>query len=160
MNTQRRDLMRVTAAAIAAVLAPRLAAAADAPAVEVWKSPTCGCCGKWIDHLKANGFAVIAHDVGNLAGWRERHGMPAKYASCHTARVGGYTLEGHVPAADIKRLLGERPQAVGLAVPGMPTGSPGMEVDDVRDAYDVLLVLKDGGSRRFSRYAAANGGRS
>lgn len=159
MNTQRRDLMRAAAAAVSAALAPRLAAA-DAPTVEVWKSPTCGCCGKWIDHLKANGFVVVAHDVGNLAGWRERQGMPSKYASCHTARVGGYTLEGHVPAADISRLLGERPQAVGLAVPAMPTGSPGMEVDDIRDAYDVLLVLKDGGARRFSRYPAAGGGRS
>ena len=152
MNTQRRRTLRQLAALSAMVAIPAVRAAP--PRLEVWKSPTCGCCGKWVDHMRANGFEVTSHDVGNLAGWRAKHGMPAKYASCHTARVGGYTLEGHVPAADIQRLLRERPDAVGLAVPRMPTGSPGMEVDGTRDAYDVLLVLRDGEAKTFNHYPA------
>jgi hypothetical protein len=155
MSFERRTLFRLAAAVATAAALPWRTGGAAEPSVEVWKSPTCGCCGKWIDHLTASGFAVTAHDVGNLAGWRAKHGMPTKYASCHTARVGGYTLEGHVPAREIRRLLAERPDAVGLAVPGMPTGSPGMEVDNVRDAYDVMLVLKDGSARSFAHYPAA-----
>jgi hypothetical protein len=153
MNSKRRLVLGQLAALAAAIGAPAVRAASPAT-IEVWKSPTCGCCGKWVDHMKANGFAVTANDVGNLAGWRAKHGMPSKYASCHTARVGGFTLEGHVPAADVQRLLREHPNAIGLAVPNMPTGSPGMEVGNTRDAYDVLLILRDGSARTFNHYPA------
>jgi hypothetical protein len=107
--------------------------------VEVWKSPTCGCCQDWITHLEANGFRVKINDVGNTAA-RARLKVPMKLGSCHTAWVGRYAIEGHVPAADIRRLLKERPDAIGLAVPGMPLGSPGMDgaaYDNRQDPYDV-----------------------
>lgn len=123
--------------------------------IDVWKDPNCGCCNDWIAHLKDNGFTVNAIDRGNNAA-RIRLGMPQKFASCHTALVQGYVIEGHVPAADILRLLKERPQALGLAVPGMPVGSPGMDGTAYagrRDPYQVLLVQKDGSSKVFSSYA-------
>lgn len=123
-------------------------------AVEVWKDPSCGCCGDWIDHVQANGFKVTTHDSGNNA-VRARLGLPAKFGSCHTALVGGYVVEGHVPAADVKRLLKEKPNALGLAVPGMPVGSPGMDgpaYGGRRDAYDTVLVLRDGSSRVFQSH--------
>ena len=96
------------------------------PAIEVWKDPNCGCCKDWVTYLEANGFQVRVHDSGSNAA-RARLGIPEKLGSCHTAQVGGYAIEGHVPASDIHRLLKERPKAVGLAVPGMPVGSPGMD---------------------------------
>ena len=126
------------------------------PEVEVWKDPNCGCCADWVTHLQANGFQVRVHDSGNAAA-RKRLGIPVKLGSCHTAQVGGYAIEGHVPASDIQRLLKERPQAIGLAVPGMPVGSPGMDGPDYgghKDAFDVLLVLKDSNSRVYQSYAA------
>lgn len=122
--------------------------------VKVWKSPTCGCCKDWIAHLEANGFTVTSHDDGN-SGAREKLGMPVRYGSCHTAEVEGYVIEGHVPARDIYRLLDERPEAVGLAVPAMPRGSPGMdgpEYGGVQDPYDVLLVDADGQASVFQSY--------
>ncbi|MGE4239528.1 DUF411 domain-containing protein [Ramlibacter sp.] len=122
--------------------------------VEVWKSPTCGCCKDWITHLEGNGFQVKVNDVGNTAA-RARLKVPAKLGSCHTALVGRYAIEGHVPAADIHRLLKERPDAVGLAVPGMPVGSPGMDgpaYDNRQDPYDVLLVAHDGSTKVFNSY--------
>jgi hypothetical protein len=125
--------------------------------VEVWKSPTCGCCKDWMAHLQAHGFRVKAHDVGNTAA-RARLKVPAQLGSCHTAWVGGYAIEGHVPAADIHRLLKERPHAIGLAVPGMPIGSPGMDgpaYDNRQDPYDVLLIAQDGSTRVFSSYFKA-----
>ena len=132
------------------------AALAQGPTVfaEVWKSPTCGCCKDWITHLEANGFKVKVHDVGNTAA-RARLKIPAKLGSCHTALVGRYAVEGHVPAADIKRLLKERPDAIGLAVPGMPHGSPGMDgpaYGSRQDPYDVLLIAQDGSTRVFNSY--------
>ena len=117
-------------------------ATSKGPLVEVWKSPTCGCCKEWVDHLETHGFRTRVHDTGNTA-MRARLGMAEQYGGCHTARVGGYAIEGHVPAADIQRLLKERPKAIGLAVPGMPVGSPGMDgpaYGGRRDAYEVLLV--------------------
>ena len=120
--------------------------------VEVWKSPYCGCCKDWVAHLEAEGFAVQVHEVGDLDGARRRLGMPERYASCHTARIGNYLLEGHVPATDIRRLLSERPRAIGLAVPGMPVGSPGMDGPAYRgrkDPYQVLLVGRAGDARVF-----------
>lgn len=125
--------------------------------VEVYKSPTCGCCSKWVDHLKDHGFTVNEHDVGNKEA-RARAGISPSLGSCHTALVGGYAIEGHVPARDIKRLLRERPAAVGLAVPDMPHGSPGME-GARNDPYDVLLVKQKGDQRRdatvYSSYNTA-----
>ena len=116
------------------------------PRVEVWLSPSCGCCKDWVAHLEANGFRTVVYETGNTA-MRGRLGIASKYGSCHTARVGGYAIEGHVPAADIRRLLKERPQAIGLAVPGMPVGSPGMDGHEYKgrkDPYNVLLIMADG----------------
>lgn len=133
-------------------------AKAQARVIEVWKSPTCGCCKAWIEHLQSEGFEVVAHDVpNNTSAHRAALGMPLDYASCHSARVGGYAIEGHVPASDIRKLLDERPVAVGLAVPEMPIGSPGMEHPDNptrRDAFDVLLVEKSGSARPYTHYPA------
>lgn len=120
------------------------------PRLEVWKSPTCGCCGDWIAHMRAAGFDVRIHDTGNGAA-RARLGLPAQYGSCHTALVDGYVIEGHVPATDVARLLREKPVALGLAVPGMPVGSPGMDGPEYggrRDPFDTLLVERDGGGHR------------
>jgi hypothetical protein len=122
------------------------------PRVEVFKSPDCGCCAAWVDHLKAAGFAVKVTSVDDTTAARQRLGMPDDFGSCHTASVGGYVLEGHVPAADAKRLLALRPSAVGLAVPGMPVGSPGMEVGTRRDPYQVLLIDRRGRSSVFASY--------
>ena len=155
----RRTALRwLAASAAVAVAGPLWAqkkpAAIDPMAVEVWKDPSCGCCGDWIDHMQKNGFKVTTHDVGNNA-VRKRLGLPEKYGSCHTALVGGYVVEGHVPADDVKRLLKEKPQALGVAVPGMPVGSPGMDgpvYGGRRDAYDTVLVLRDGTSRVFQSH--------
>jgi len=122
------------------------------PAVTVYKSPTCGCCTAWVEHMEAAGFAVTTQVVDDVARVRSRLRMPQAYGSCHTATVGGYVLEGHVPAAEVKRLLAQRPLAVGLAVPGMPASSPGMDVPGRRDPYEVLLVERRGASRVFARY--------
>lgn len=122
--------------------------------VEVWKGPRCGCCQDWIGHLEANGFAVRAHDDGNTDA-RQRLGVPASLGSCHTALVEGYAIEGHVPARDIRRLLDERPSAVGLAVPAMPLGSPGMDGPAYagrKDPFDVLLVQRGGRSTVYQSY--------
>lgn len=129
--------------------------AADPALVSVWKDPDCGCCQAWISHLQSNGFQVKSTDVKDTSVVRERLRMPAKFGSCHTAQVGGYVIEGHVPAADIRRLLRTRPRdVIGLAVPGMPVGSPGMEMGTRRAAYQVLMVMSNGSSRVFQSYEA------
>ena len=107
------------------------------PEVKVWKSPYCGCCGKWVDHMRAAGFKVVVNNMESLEAIKKLAGIPEKLASCHTAVIGKYKIEGHVPASDIKRLLAEKPEIDGLAVPGMVSGSPGMENGE-RDPYDVL----------------------
>jgi hypothetical protein len=123
------------------------------PAVTVHKSPTCGCCEVWVKHIKDAGFPVTVQDTDDMAAVKERAGVPARAASCHTAEVGGYFVEGHVPAAVLKRLLQERPAAKGIAVPGMPMGSPGMEVPSGQvQPYDVLLVASDGSTSVFSSH--------
>jgi hypothetical protein len=127
------------------------ARAAAAPLVEVFKSEGCGCCEGWIAHLKANGFAVKALNVDDTSVYRKKFGIPDDLGSCHTGMVQGYALEGHVPAAEIKRLLAERPKAKGLAVPSMPLGSPGME-GPRNDPYDVLLVKADGAYTVYRHY--------
>lgn len=122
--------------------APDDISAATAPpdTVVVYKSPTCSCCSKWIEHLQQAGFRVEAHNESEMSQVKTRLGVPEELASCHTALINGYVIEGHVPADDIKQLLAKHPKARGLAVPGMPIGSPGMEMGTRVDAYDVLLM--------------------
>ena len=127
-------------------------AAGNDSLITVWKTPDCGCCKEWVTHLKKNGFEVVTNDIKDTAPMRQKLGLPAKFGSCHTAQLGAYVLEGHVPAQEVRRLLREKPQAVGLAVPGMPVGSPGMEVGSRQDPYDVLLVMADGSSRVYQSY--------
>jgi hypothetical protein len=155
--TRRHALQGLALSTLAATL-PALAATPQVTTpIEVWKDASCGCCGDWIDHMQANGFKASVHDSGNTA-MRARLGLDNRYGSCHTAVVGGYVVEGHVPAREVQRLLREKPQALGLAVPGMPVGSPGMDgavYGGRRDKYDVLLVMKDGSSRVYQSYPGA-----
>ncbi len=151
-STSRR---RFNLAGLAALLVPAWAAA-QAPSVhaEVWKSPTCGCCKDWIAHMEKSGFRFTVHEVGNTA-MRQRMKIPMALGSCHTAVIGRYAIEGHVPARDVQRLLKEKPEAIGLTVPGMPVGSPGMDGPEYggrKDPYDVLLIAMDGSTRVFSSY--------
>lgn len=129
-----------------------MAPAAEPPMVEVYKSPTCGCCSEWVTHMKKNGFNVVVHVVRNAVPFRQRFGVPESMESCHTAVVGGYAIEGHVPAADVKRLLREKPKATGIAVPGMIQGSPGMEQGRGKDPYQVLLFDRVGKYTVFERH--------
>jgi len=131
---------------------PAAWAASEAPIVDVYKSPTCGCCNKWIEHLEANGFTIRSHDTQNVVAHKARLGVPVGYGACHTAQVDGYLVEGHVPAKEIKRMLKEKPRARGLAVPGMPMGSPGMETSGSKDSYDVFMVKRDGTTRSYAHY--------
>lgn len=149
-----KPILTVAAAAIAAALAaPGLVPSAAAePQVTVHKTPWCGCCGAWVEHLRDNGFDVTVHEHEDLDPVRVRLEVPLALGSCHTAEVEGYAIEGHVPAADVHRLLQERPQDIqGLSVPGMPAGSPGMEMGDRRDPYDVVAFGEDG-HRVFNEY--------
>jgi hypothetical protein len=123
------------------------------PLVTVFKNPTCACCGKWVEHLKANGFAVKVQEANYTADYERQYHVPRSMLSCHTAVVNGYTIEGHVPAAEIKRLLNERPKVVGLGVPGMPVGSPGMEAAH-SDAYSVFAFDEGGQATVYARYPA------
>lgn len=133
------------------VLSFMLPVQAAGTAIEVFKSPSCGCCGKWVEHLQKNGFAVTVREVDDLTAQRKALGMPERFASCHSAKVGGYAIEGHVPAADIKRLLKQKPRALGIAVPGMPARSPGMD-SPTGAPYESLLVQRDGASSIFARH--------
>ena len=153
MLSRRDILVGLAAAATAITSAPRMARASG-DVVEVAKTATCGCCSAWVEHLRSSGFTVNATDMamGQLIRFKQQHGITAELSSCHTARIAGYTIEGHVPAADVRRLLAERPAAIGLAVPGMPLGSPGMEAGSTREAYDVLLVKPDGSTEVFTHY--------
>lgn len=129
------------------------AALAALPPVTVYKDPNCGCCDAWVTHLRRAGFSATVVQQPDLAPLRRKLRVPDAALSCHTAVVGGYFVEGHVPAADVKRLLASKPAAYGIAAPGMPIGSPGMESPDgTREAYDVLLVGRDGRTRVFSTH--------
>lgn len=145
---------RLNAALLVAPIVVSLAARAAATSIEVWTGPSCSCCQDWIKHLQTNGFAVTTHDGGN-GGARTRLGMPINYGSCHTGEVAGYALEGHVPAREIHRLLDERPDAIGLSVPAMPRGSPGMDgpiYGNAHDPYDVFLIGRDGTAAVYQSY--------
>jgi len=122
------------------------------PVVEMTKQPQCGCCTAWADHLRAEGFEVNITETRAMWGVKRMAGIPEKLDACHTATVGGYVVEGHVPADDIKRLLSERPDVKGIAVPGMPIGSPGMEMDGRTEPYDVLSFDADGRTEVFRSY--------
>ena len=126
----------------------------QAAEVDVYRAEGCDCCGKWAEYLKQNGFKVRVHNLTpkRLARVKTEAGVPEQYASCHTAKVDGYVIEGHVPADDIKRLLKERPAAIGLSVPDMPIGSPGMEDGDKKEPYDVLLLKKDGTAEVYAKH--------
>lgn len=132
-----------------ALLGPGIAHAD--PTIAVYKTPTCGCCTKWVEHLRENGFEVETTNLADLRAVKSMSGIAPEQASCHTARVDGYVIEGHVPASDIKRLLAERPTARGLTVPGMPLGSPGMEHPNPQH-YEVLLLDAAGDTRVFAKH--------
>lgn len=156
MHTPPPNTRRTLLAAVLAMgLAPAFAQGSAArTAMEVWKDPNCGCCQDWITHLEGSGFAVQVHEAGNDVA-RQRLGVERRFGSCHTGLVGGYAIEGHVPAPEIRRLLKERPNAIGLAVPGMPMGSPGMDgpaYGGRKDAFDVLLLTRGGGSQVYRHY--------
>ena len=137
---RRNILVAITSLVVLAISSPSQSAG---PLVTVFKNPTCGCCGKWVEHLKANGFTVKVQEVNDTSAYEKQYRVPRSMVSCHTAVVNGYTIEGHVSAAEIKRLLSERAKVVGLAVPGMPMGSPGMEAAH-SDAYSVFTFDESG----------------
>ncbi|PCD75767.1 DUF411 domain-containing protein [Pseudothioclava arenosa] len=151
----RRRLLRLAAGA--SVLPALPLYAASAPAIHVVKDPDCGCCGAWMEVLARDGFAVTQElrPYDALQAYKAEMGVPEGLASCHTAMIEGYVIEGHVPPADILRLLDERPEAIGLSVPGMPYGSPGMGPESERDAYQVILFRRDGTGEIFASYGAA-----
>jgi hypothetical protein len=148
---QRRSLL--AGLAIATLALSTGAMAAGSSTIEVYKSPQCGCCDKWIEHLRLSGFAVNVNVVQRTDAYRAKAGVPSHLGSCHTGFVGGYAVEGHVPARDIKRLLAQRPSARGLVVPQMPQTSPGMDAAH-GDAWDVFLLGTDGSLRVFNSYPA------
>jgi len=156
-DTFSRRTLLVGAAALVAASPLRALAQGAGPAIHVMKDPNCGCCSAWIEILENDGFIVTTEASAGtlLMRYKLDNGIPQEMVSCHTGRVDGYMIEGHVPVADIRRLLGERPDAISLAVPGMPFGSPGMGPESEREAYDVFLIRGDGSTEVFTSYAAA-----
>ncbi|MFN5583194.1 DUF411 domain-containing protein [Gemmatimonas sp.] len=154
--SSRRAFLQTAALTVAGLLAARPLRAAAQPSVPsvltmtVYKDPNCGCCAEWVTHVKQAGFAVTVRDIADMASVKASFGVPDALGSCHTAKVGPYVVEGHVPADLIKRLLREQPAGRGLAVPGMPMGSPGMEQGGRKDAYDVLLFDKAGKTKVYA----------
>lgn len=157
MNPIRPNRRSVILTGLALAIAPALPVRAGDLAMQVAKDPDCGCCADWVAILQEAGFAVSVEemDPAALQDRKAAAGIPEAMRSCHTGLIEGYAVEGHVPVRDILRLLDERPEAVGLAVPGMPFGSPGMGPEDQREAYDVFLIRADGSSEVFASYAAA-----
>lgn len=156
----RRQSIQAMATGFGAILFGGVELAACAPGATgatskkmvVYKSPTCGCCGSWIKHVEAAGYQIEAVDVDDVSPYKTKHGVPLELSSCHTGVIDGYAIEGHVPADLIDKLLKEKPQnAKALAVPGMPLGSPGMEVPGRKDAYDVLLIDKNGKTSVYAK---------
>ena len=151
----RRDFVAQAAGlALASIGAARAAARPASPtAITVYKSASCGCCAKWVDHLRAGGFAPTVHDEEDMDAIKDSMGVPGAVRSCHTAVVGRYVIEGHVPVDDIRRLLADRPAVLGLAAPGMPKSAPGMAVaGDAAEPYEVVSFTKDGKSAVFARH--------
>ena len=148
---QRRSF--VAGLAVAAIVLSIPIKSVASTTVDVYKTPQCGCCDKWVDHLRSAGFAVNVNVVARTDAYRAKAGVPASLGSCHTAFVGGYAVEGHVPASDIKRLLAQRPTAKGLVVPQMPQTSPGMDAPH-GEAWDVLLLGAEGSLKVFNSYPA------
>jgi len=148
---------RIFSLALSSMAFPALPAMADSalPQVEVFKSPYCGCCGAWVEHMKGAGFPVKVNLVDDTTAMRKRVGLPDQFGSCHTALVSGYAIEGHVPAVEVKRLLAQKPDAIGLAVPSMPPGSPGMEMGSRKDPYNVYLIDRSGRGTVFASYPRA-----
>jgi hypothetical protein len=154
MNSKRitRGLWIAGAALTTVVLVQLSSSAQQKPTLSVFKTATCGCCSKWVDHMKANGFDVAVQDVADISAVKEKLGVAPEIGSCHTAQVGGYVIEGHVPAASVQRLLKEKPKVAGLAVPGMPAGSPGMEVPGGhQEPFAILTFDKSGKTNVFER---------
>ena len=152
----RRQLLIFASSSIAA--APMIGFAYEAGTnIHVVKNPQCGCCNAWVEILEGDGFNVTSEDCSNseLAAFKIESGIPKGMVSCHTAKIGGYFIEGHVPASDIKRLIKERPDALGLAVPAMPYGSPGMGPEEEREAYDVFIIMTNGIAEVFQYYPQA-----
>jgi len=156
---QKRSFLNAALALMgtSALNTPLAAWATAKPQIEVWKTASCGCCHDWITHMETNGFELKVHDVTDAAKntLRAQLGLAEKYGSCHTALINGYVVEGHVPARDLLRLLKERPKALGLTVPGMTVGSPGMDGPEYKgrkDPYSVLLVQRDGSSTIYHAY--------
>lgn len=154
---QKRSLARLAGLAIVATIAAGSAPATrettpNAVQVTVFKSPTCGCCREWVEHLRKHAFAVTSKDTSDVSGVKRTARVPEALHSCHTAFVNGYVVEGHVPAADIQRLLREKPKVAGIAVPGMPAGSPGMEMGSRKDPYDVVAFKRDGSTSVFAKH--------
>jgi hypothetical protein len=154
-SLSRREMLAASAGALALLVTRK----ADASpllyerTITIFKSPTCGCCKKWVDHVRAAGFVAVVHDVDDMDAVKKREGVPKALQSCHTAIANGYVIEGHVPAADVLRLLRERPKGVrGVAAPGMPGGSPGMEMGGPADKYDVVAFTRDGATRVFAKH--------
>ena len=150
---RRRVVGALALGAVVSFVSPRLSEAKGLP-IKVYKNSRCDCCDDWITHLEANGFSAMALDEGNSDA-QKRLGMPARFSACHTGEINGYAIEGHVPAKEIHRLLQERPDAVGLSVPDMPRGSPGMDgsiYGGIVDPYDVLLIGTDGEATVFQSY--------
>lgn len=137
---------------VSAAAVPRRAPAAAKPHVEVWKDPNCGCCAAWVEHLRQHGFDVAFHDTSDVTPVKDRLHVPANLRTCHTALVNGYVIEGHVPAADIQRLLAEKPAVAGIGVPGMPAGSPGMEMGGRVQHYQVFAFTRAGAERVYASH--------
>jgi hypothetical protein len=147
------SLMKATAVGCGIAAALPMVAHADAPSITVYKDPSCGCCTKWVEHLRAAGLRPAVHDRGDMDALKDSLGVPPSLRSCHTAVAGKYVIEGHVPASDVTRLVAAKPKGVlGLAVPDMPAGSPGMEMPGRHDAYEVIAFSANGKTSVFARH--------
>jgi len=154
----RRGFLAVALAGAGSLIARGAAAAVPVrtllarPPVTVYKDPSCGCCKKWVEHMQASGFTVTAHDDSDMDALKDHYGVPSGVRSCHTALVGSYVIEGHVPASDVDRLLAQQPKVAGLAVPGMVMGSPGME-GGMSKPYTVVAFQKTGAATTFASHS-------
>lgn len=154
----RRGFLAAALVGAGTLIARRAAAAVPAraplarPPLTVYKDPSCGCCKKWVEHMQSSGFAVTAHDDADMDALKDHYGVPSGVRSCHTALIGNYVIEGHVPASDVDRLLKEQPKVAGLSVPGMVVGSPGMEGGTAKP-YSVVAFQKTGSTTVFASHA-------